>query len=72
MGMSLTGRTRVRPKVQLFGPVLMVLQVEWSGYGHENIGGRIESIDRQYWRDATLEDITVMKGRIAGRSDDEA
>lgn len=54
-----TGRTRHRLQKRPFSPALLVLQVEVREFGAiPTHGGKVD-INRNFWRDATLEDITV-------------
>lgn len=54
-----TGRQRLRTKVPLFGPEMLVLQCEWHLKGFD-LGsyGMIIDVDEYVWRDARVTDIS--------------
>ena len=56
-----SGRTRHRLNVSRFGKPTLVLQVEIHCTGYEITDAYGSSVDRDdyYWRDATVEDITM-------------
>lgn len=62
---ELTGNIRCRIQTRWFGAPMMVIQVEVRCHGDylDNAGGRIEGVpvDNTFFRDATLEDITLME-----------
>lgn len=58
---TLTGRRRHRAINLMFKPTLLVLQVEESHIGYEcDNNGVHYDVDCEVWRDATVEDMTVM------------
>jgi hypothetical protein len=58
---ELTGKQRYRAQHRTFGKDLVVLQVEMSGTvsDHSTFASRERKV--QYYRDATLEDLTIFK-----------
>jgi hypothetical protein len=68
---ELTGRTGYRIQKRFLRPTLVVLQVEVRQYGYYmvNSGGRVESedVDRTYYRDATVQDITRTTSEVSNK-----
>lgn len=60
---TLTGNIRHRSKDQLFGPPALVLQVERTYIHTTSIGGHIDCETMTDYRDATVEDLSVL-GKI--------
>ena len=57
---TLTGQKRYRVYKPMFGPQLVVLQVQWKGIRSELVGGHVDSEWVTVWHDARPEDITFM------------
>jgi hypothetical protein len=67
---KLTGRCRLRmqpPGLFTLTPALIVVQVELhqTGYELDMHGGTTPDADHLYWRDATLEDLSVVGPALA-------
>jgi len=60
---KLTGNIRHRSKNQLFGSPVLVLQVERTYIHTMSIGGQIDCETVTDYRDATVEDLSVL-GKI--------
>lgn len=58
---QLTGRSRYRNQKLMFGKIVFVLQVEEKYIYTTNCGGYIEDEETVRWRDATTEDLTLVK-----------
>lgn len=61
-GERLTGRRRYRVESCLFGPSLIVVQVEIEYEVSRPYGGHIDTSTYRSWRDARVEDLTVFEG----------
>lgn len=66
--MKLTGRYRLRPEKRFLRPLVLVLEVEETGYQTDYNSGYIDSREVTRWRDARIEDFSGAPGfwRAAG------